>query len=345
MRLAVNRMPALAQAEYLHQQRSIENRRRRWWVVLPGRLWMLLSIFAVSFIFMVVLGEGLGLFKLRAIPVQFRPIAFVLWIIIPGFALFPTAFVMHFGLLLRTLLWTANSVPREKVSGTWDLLLLTGVSGSAIVYNKWWATVRRAFPAYVYLAVLRAGVLFWIIEWTRLRVEFYPALAMEFNEYNLYPFSRLIGVLVVIFIFTLLNLPVTAAVGMLAAFVSKRSGWNTGLAAVIRSVIFLLPGGVVYLIMLFFPPYSYEDYYNSGAYYLYNLLMVAAIALGDNGMTLSALVTTISFDYMIFPRDHIIAIGSYVLPVLIYLLVMLLSLRLAAFLAQRQGAMKAGQKK
>jgi hypothetical protein len=345
MRLTLNTMPAVAQAEYLHQQRSIDNRRHRWWVILPGQVMLVLSIFCVSFIFMILAGETLGLFKMSAIPASFRPIVFILWVVLPGFTVLPTAFVMHFGLMMRTLLWTANSVPREKVTGTWDLLLLTGTSGSSIVYNKWWATVRRAFPAYLRLAALRAGVVMWFLQWTRMYVNFHPELIVEFNNTSpLHPLA-LTALIAVIFGFTLLNLLVTAAVGMLAALITKRSAWNTGLAAIIRSLVFLLPLGVLFLLTLFFPPYYSSNTTESGVYILYNLSLLSAVSLGDNGMTLSYLATSLIYFYMTFPRDYIIYFGAYILPVLAYLLVMLLSLRWAAALAVRQGALKPEKRK
>lgn len=209
MRLTLNTMSALAQAEYLHQQRSIDNRRHRWWVALPGQLIMTMSIFSVALIFMLILGEALGVLHLRAIPANFQITVLIILIVIPGFTLLPTVLVLHFALMLRTLLWTANSVPREKVTGTWDLLLLTGTSGSNIVYNKWWATVRRAFPSYVRLALMRAAVVLWFLEWTRLRVDFYPTILVEFNNYIPTNALALLALLGVIFGFTFLNLLTT----------------------------------------------------------------------------------------------------------------------------------------
>jgi hypothetical protein len=65
---------------------------------------------------------------------------------------------LHFTTIQRTLTLAADTIRREKRSGTWESLLLTGVDARRLVLGKWWAVVRMVWRDYVLLAGLRAGV-------------------------------------------------------------------------------------------------------------------------------------------------------------------------------------------
>lgn len=343
MRLTLKeRWTPISQAEYLHQRRSMEARRSRWWVALPRKVLMTLSVFAAAFIFILTGGTSLGILVLNYMPPDMALLAFVVWVLIPGFALLPMTLLTHFGLMMRTLLHTSNSIPREKVGGTWDLLLLTGTSAREIVLSKWRATIKQVLPSYMRLALLRMAVILWVFEWERVRLSFYPTLDFSFNEYYTPPHPLLpILSLGLITMFTLVNALITAAIGMLTAFMTKRAGINTFIAFVLRTVLFGMPMILVYLSFIFMLNFAYTtNYYDSFAYDAYSVAQVASITLADNGMLISGATAAIRLEYFRTPRDLIMGCAAVGGAFLYYLFAMLLMLWGARVLAYRQSALK-----
>lgn len=70
---------------------------------------------------------------------------------------------MYLVLTMITLGLAANSISREKRGKTWDNLLLTGVSARHIVWGKWWATLSALWGDHAVTAVLRLGVVGWLV--------------------------------------------------------------------------------------------------------------------------------------------------------------------------------------
>ncbi|MFN8375711.1 MAG: hypothetical protein U0694_22925 [Anaerolineae bacterium] len=347
MRLALTgHWTPIAQAEYTHQTRSIAGRRSRWWITLLRRGWLALSVFAVVSIFLITLSASLGLFMSPQVPAEVVPLAFVVWILIPGLALFPTTVVLHFGLMLRTLLWAANSIPREKLSGTWDLLLLTGTPAREIVQSKWWATVRRAFPSYNRLVLLRFACVLWIIEWSRISLSVYPRLSFSLirdDTSTIHPLLLLLGLLVM-FLLTNANLLVTAALGMLLAFASKRSAMNAGVAAVVRTLLFIAPFFLLRIGAMFFYDFYYSPYPSVG-FYFSMIAQWVVITLGDNGMMVTTLITSARTQYEAWYTDFSVALLGVGGALLCCGLVTLAALWGARRLALRQAALERAKSK
>jgi hypothetical protein len=61
----------------------------------------------------------------------------------------------HFRILFQTVVLSANSISREKQSGNWDLLILTGLDAQTLIRSKWTATIRQQWRRYVRLGVMR----------------------------------------------------------------------------------------------------------------------------------------------------------------------------------------------
>ena len=59
---------------------------------------------------------------------------------------------------LVALALSANSVTREKLNKTWDLLILTNVDAQEMVWGKWWASLKALAGDYGMVGLLRFGV-------------------------------------------------------------------------------------------------------------------------------------------------------------------------------------------
>lgn len=57
---------------------------------------------------------------------------------------------------------SANSITRERLNKTWDILLLTRVDARQLVLGKWWASLLSLWGDQVLVAILRLGVIGWV---------------------------------------------------------------------------------------------------------------------------------------------------------------------------------------
>lgn len=142
-------------AEYKHQQYIINNSRSGWmWIALamvmliPG----LVTAFLVTIYTLLggVPSPNLTIDTITTIPQALETIGW-LSMIIMNIALFFVLILIAFGLSL-------NSVTREKTNHTWHLLLLTNVNAYQMVRGKWWASVLALRGDYVFLTILRLGM-------------------------------------------------------------------------------------------------------------------------------------------------------------------------------------------
>jgi hypothetical protein len=89
-----------------------------------------------------------------------------LWIYItddfPTYLLLPPMVVAIYGVQLmvsaRTLILAAHIASRERQTGTWDSLVLTGIDARQILLSKWWAVMLHVWPGHVLAALLRGGL-------------------------------------------------------------------------------------------------------------------------------------------------------------------------------------------
>ncbi|NWF71102.1 MAG: hypothetical protein HXY40_18620 [Chloroflexi bacterium] len=335
-------------AEILYQERSIAMRGGwRLWRWLK-RAWLALSVFSVLFFALLRLSALFFPLHLDSLAPEVMPLAFVLWLLLPGFVLLPTVTLLHFGLLLRTLLWAGSSIAREKQNGTWELLLLTGVPARTLVLGKWWATVRRAFPAYVRLWLLRGGLLLWLLELRWMNLSLSPRFSMTFNsdsgDRRMYELGWLLLGLLLLGLLTQVNLLVTAGLGTAAAFFTRRGAVNAALAGVLRSVILSMPLALALLWSIFvvasYPAYTSGGYYGSAFQLLESALLVAGVTLFDNGLfvNMSLVIFKPGFPGSSW-QDAVMYGGSVLFALLSYGLLLSGSLWLARGLARRQGAL------
>jgi hypothetical protein len=141
----------------------------------------------------------------------------------------------HFGLMLKTLHRSAAAITREKRdSERWESLLLTGISGREIVFGKWWATVQTMWRSYLFLAFLRAAA---VLTLCNVGIGILPMVeeAPRSDPISVSVWSILLGVGLVS-VMTLVNLPFTAACGVMSAMDAKR-GAGLARGAVARFLI------------------------------------------------------------------------------------------------------------
>lgn len=224
---------AIMRAERSHQGLAITTQRRWRRYVQRVVIWFMLTIGMILF-----WGEVAGaLTKRDASPIGQKlgvlTIVFIAYVVI-----------WHFSLMFRTLALAANSITREKQSGSWDLLVLTGVDAQQIVRGKWWATIQQQFPHYVWLGVFRAcAAVYWMAANSRLMYgmiysPYYSAMSIEI----LLPAP--LGILVaglIVFGFTIVNLFFTAACGIQASAQTQRPVSALIWAILARAIVPLTP--------------------------------------------------------------------------------------------------------
>jgi hypothetical protein len=70
---------------------------------------------------------------------------------------------LYLVVILITLGLSANSVAREKLNRTWDVLLLTNVDAREMVRGKWWASLKALNGDHAMIGILRLGLVGFLI--------------------------------------------------------------------------------------------------------------------------------------------------------------------------------------
>lgn len=223
----------IMQAELAYQKR--QSGRRRWWSYWLTRV---VLVSAVMLAFILYGGEFMGALLSRdPTPIGERFSVGVALLIV--FTL-----VLHFVLIFRALVLSANSITREKQSKTWDMLVLTGVDAQQIVLGKWWATVQRLWRWYVLLGALRACVLVWISASTsRATHMFYASSGSYYYSWSGVTVPHPIQILlagVLVMALTLANLALTAACGLSVSGDSRSSAMALIRAIMARGVTLVM---------------------------------------------------------------------------------------------------------
>lgn len=215
----------IARAELTHQRRTTRPpyRWQRW-------IWRPLYIVVLEVALILFWGEVAGAILWR----DTRPIANTLGALVILFIVVTIG--MHLYIVLRAFAAGANSIVREKVNGTWEPLMLTGIDARRLVRGKWWGTLRMLTPEIIRLIPLRAALAVWLGATVS---QIYTVLIQSpFNATMVPPTPLLLLVAVpIIGLFTVLSAALATAVGVLASAASPRTGIALGLAVI---VFFLL---------------------------------------------------------------------------------------------------------
>lgn len=249
-----------------------------------------------------------------------------------------------FVLILRALSAGANSITREKQTGTWDTLLLTGIDSRQIVRGKWWAIFRSMMRPALLVIPLRLGMVAIITaELTRPSLYFY----YTYGGYQVVPPNPL-GVLLVIPLitaFTFAAVALASAVGVMASALLKRPVYALSVGAVLYIVLVILT--VVGLILtLIFSSRIFNfnvDYYD---FYIVvsGIIQAVAITVIENGTMLAAVLMSYHADYAAFGmdtqwRDRLVYLGAFAGMIVLFPLAIWSFLRLAQRFVARDGAL------
>jgi hypothetical protein len=143
---------------------------------------------------------------------------------------------LYLVLTMITLGLAANSISREKRGKTWDNLLLTGVSARHIVWGKWWATLWALWGDHAMAAVLRLGVVAWLVYLMGSEALYQPII----------PFLPVIlsylviGALLLV-IYAVIDAAFTAALGVLTPLMPIDNAATFVLVLALRLLISLAP--------------------------------------------------------------------------------------------------------
>ena len=239
--------------------------------------------------------------------------------------------VIHFRVLLATLLFASDAIAREKRGRTWDSLLLTGLDARQIIVGKWWATLRSVWRDYAFLALLRAGVVVGLgagLSQITLRVNAAvggPVVSVRPDAGEV----LLVGVVVVAYTFA--NAGFTAAVGLAASALSRRNSNGTiafALAILARLAVVLGTVGALAV--------TAEAMVGAGAGHtqIVRLLNLLWLTMLDNGTVLTSQLT----DYGNEDKSFVLLV--LLIGLALYALLTGAALWLAVRLAVRQNALR-----
>lgn len=212
-----------------------------------------LVIGLVAAFYIIFLEAGLGLYLLRTLALaapEMRQATFTLFFAIPITILAPTAIIFHFYTLIRTLIYASSAITREKEQGTWDALVLTRLNAWQILLGKAWATAIHLFPTYFLLAIIRYAT---ILCWSMTEARSYDSFAVHLYWFQSDSMTgdQIILIAMSVWVFTLANLPLTVAFGLLGGLLN----WKIAIpfAFVLRAAVvgltglLMIAGGTIFL--------------------------------------------------------------------------------------------------
>jgi hypothetical protein len=223
---------------------------------------------------------------------------------------------LYFLLLVsRTSLLATASVAREKRTGTWDLLVLTPQHAKRIVYGKWSAVNQAVLTVDQPGILLRVAAIFWI--------------GLVGRESQILPTTPPIHIILIapllILLFTIANILVTSALGVLASFTgrSEITAYRMGMAfSLILLMLALMPMVAAFVLGI-------GARFN-GSFTIAPLFIATTLLEGGQMLALMLLGDE---------RQFGLIVGGSVIGLLIYGVVIWVALRLAMIAAARQGAL------
>lgn len=219
---------------------------------------------------------------------------------------------------IRALTTASESVSRERNGKTWELLMLTGVSAWQVVLGKWVGIMRHMAKDFAWLYALRVVTIFWAVMSNNL-IDAYGRDVFPYTGQSIYIWNTPLDVngyfwlaLGIIFIFTVLELAFSTALGIATAFFNFRGRVTVGLALIIRITlaIGLFLGVALVSLLAKDPNTSYSD---TTVAFLSGL----GATFIDNGMISNAAIA-LSEDYdrteflMVYALIQVLALALYI---------------------------------
>jgi hypothetical protein len=256
--------------------------------------------------------------------------------------------IISLGLLLRTLVRATLTAGRERISASnWEAFVLTGVDARTVILGKWKAVIRSCWREYLLLGILRV-VIFPVALILHEMHSDHPYLAIgQYSLSNFIPsLPNLMFGISSILLLTLAQLPLIAAIGVLAA--SRRAHAPTGFGRAFSTWLFMMLG-VALLIAFTFIAYNRYVFLATNVasrpFYswlaveprLLELTVLSAIAVADSGV-LSPIAVISSVFYS--ETTYGIGITSLMLTITLYGVLTWIALHLSIRLSQWQGMVK-----
>lgn len=143
----------ILQAEFRYQRFVIERGR-------VGRIWIVLAaLLLIPGLITSIVYSGFALANLSFIrtPTWLEPFNSLLnlgnaTLLIISLSVYPVVTLITLGL-------ASNSIRREKIGQTWDVLRLTDVDANQLVFGKWWASLRALLGDHIMVTLLRIGLI------------------------------------------------------------------------------------------------------------------------------------------------------------------------------------------
>jgi hypothetical protein len=327
----------ITRAELNYQARSVPQGRR--WQRFVGRLTLTLAFVLAGIL---AGGEIVGALLFR------DPEPINQFVGVGALLPFGVVLALHFGVMLRTLILSSNSIAREKQANNWDILVLTGINARQIIRGKWWATMRRMWRAYLLLAALRVVMIIWYATYVS-RNNFY-SLMYYYLHYGYTPaspvavptFAHFLAATVMVFIFTMINLPFTAACGLSAISARARNSALVLARAISTRLLLVLGLSVGTLAIMSF---MWSNLATRGGVHPWSIdttlfIQTVTVTLLDNGLTNASQLTQYRTNPSSFDRRTEFVLPNMLVSIAIYVLLTWLLLRLAEWLAVRQNALR-----
>jgi hypothetical protein len=281
------RLNNIARAEMQYQARML--RQRRGWRAWLGR--RMVDAALIVALFLALLSAVAALLRVNTQP---------FYEAVPLLLIFPpmVAVMLHFGLIIRALAFSSNSIARERQQDSWDLLVLTGVDARQVVMGKWAATVRSLWPSFIRLGLLRACIVLFLGSLLGTGGNYASLYGGDFRVVipSIFQFIIAIGF---IFVATACNLLFTAACGVSASVRHRSAGVALARGIGIRlGIIFLIAGvviGCAFILPRFFL-YLYQSL-SILASDLYIMVMGSLASIVDNGVVLGTMYVTTRVEY------------------------------------------------
>jgi ABC-type transport system involved in multi-copper enzyme maturation permease subunit len=241
-----------------HQRHSIPLVIRRWWMLAPLSLVLVIALVALT---------------LQDVSSPTRDLAiYIIWIV-------------HAITAARAIAAGANAVSREHTGKTWDSLVLTGVSDRRILWGKWLGVLHRVAPwmlalgaaRLVMLPILMLALMNRFAWWSLYRYSTPYYSVDNLPGISWVPWAALLAVVMTV-VLTVLEVMVCTALGLAASSITKR-GWTAIIGAmVVRCFPVILfaaftryeVGPAPSWLLLRFPTLSLAD---SGTSSLYQLVL------------------------------------------------------------------------
>ncbi len=224
----------IAEAEFNHQRYVIRSSR-------SGFGWIVLATIMLVPAFLSAIGIWLmALFERDSLNLTSTP-SIITGIVNISLALMITMNIaLYLVVILITVALASNSINRERVGRTWDVLLLTNISARQLVWGKWRGSVDALLGDHMMIGLLRLGLvgMTFVFSYNTLHGETLPRAI-----------THVLPLTFIMFAFTVLDAAFTAALGI-AGSLSTANRTVTGTLIVTTRIAGFVLAAVYYWLVV-----------------------------------------------------------------------------------------------